>query len=59
MPAIKGLQSLYPGYQVTAEDLQECVKVQGTEITEGCVVLVNLGNAQHWNDRERYLNCLE
>lgn len=59
VPAIKGLQSLYPGYQVTAEDLQECVKVQGTEITEGCVVLVNLGNAQHWNDRERYLNCLE
>lgn len=54
---IKGVDSLQPGYQVTAEDLLECVRVQNVEITEGCVVLVNLGNARFWNDRDRYLNC--
>jgi len=55
--ALKGVNSLEPNYRVTAKDLSECCRVQNTKITEGCVALVNLGNAQHWNDRGRYLNC--
>ena len=57
VPAIKGVDSLDPGYRVTAEDLEECCGVQGLEITPGCVALVNLGYAQFWDDKERYLNC--
>jgi len=57
VPAIKGVESIEPGYQVTAEDLEECCRVEGVNITAGSVVLVNLGNARFWNDRERYLKC--
>ncbi|MGB2693025.1 MAG: cyclase family protein [Thermodesulfobacteriota bacterium] len=57
VPLMKGVNSLEPGYQVTVEDLHECCQIQDVEITEGCIVLVNLGNAQFWNDTEHYLNC--
>ena len=57
VPALKGVESLTPGYQVSAQDLKDCAQSQGTPVTEGSVVLVNLGNARFWNDTERYLNC--
>ena len=55
--ASKGVQSLEPKYEVTVEDMLECCEKQGTEITAGSVVLVNLGNARFWGDPERYVNC--
>ncbi len=56
VPAVKGVEWLEPKYEVTVEDLQECIEVQGTEITEGSVVLVNTGNGRFWDDPERYLD---
>ena len=56
VPAIKGVESLEPRYRITAQELEECCRVQKLSITPGCVVLVNLGNARFWNDRERYLD---
>lgn len=53
---LKGVSSIEPNYRVTAEDLLECSEKQNVQITEGSVVLVNLGNAQHWGDRDRYMN---
>ena len=56
--ALKGVESIEPKYEVTAEDIEECCRVQGIEITPGCVVLVNLGNARFWgSDPARYMNC--
>ncbi|MGI9553427.1 MAG: cyclase family protein [Thermodesulfobacteriota bacterium] len=56
--ALKGVESIEPMYQVTAEDLEECCRVQGLEITAESVVLVNLGNARYWSiDPDRYMNC--
>ena len=46
---------LEPGYAVTVEDLEECCAKQGVEIEAGDVVLVRTGNAQYWDDAERYL----
>ena len=56
--ALKGVESIEPTYLVTPEDLNECCSLQGVDITEGCVVLVNLGNARFWDeDPDRYMNC--
>ena len=40
--AVKGVESLEPKFEVTVEDIEECSRVQGVEITAGCVVLANL-----------------
>ena len=51
----KGVETLPAGYALTAADLQECAKKQGTEIRAGEVVLVRTGNARDWSDPEKFL----
>lgn len=51
----KGVESLPPGYLVTADDLTRCVDSQGTPVETGAVVLVRTGNGRFWSDEERYL----
>ncbi len=51
----KGVETLPPGYALTAAELQECAKKQGTEIRAGEVVLVRTGNSRNWHDPEQFL----
>ncbi len=50
-----GVESLEPGYVVTAEELEACREEQGVTIELGDVVLVRTGNGRYWDDAERYL----
>ncbi len=51
----EGVESLEPGYAVTAGDLEECCERQGVNVEEGSVALVRTGNARRWDDAEGYL----
>jgi kynurenine formamidase len=55
VPAGLGVDSLDPGYAISAAELQACCERQGTTINPGDVVLVRTGNARIWDDTERYL----
>jgi kynurenine formamidase len=55
MAASHEVDSLEPGYAVTAEDLEECCARQNVEVRPGDVVLVRTGNSRYWDDAERYL----
>ncbi|MDQ3638826.1 MAG: cyclase family protein [Actinomycetota bacterium] len=55
LAAKEGVDSLEPGYVVTAENLEACRKEQGVAIEPGDVVLVRTGNGRYWDDAERYL----
>jgi kynurenine formamidase len=57
IPAVLGLESCEPGYEITVADLERAVSAQGTEIRSGDVVLVRSGWGVHWGDRERYLGA--
>jgi kynurenine formamidase len=39
----KGIDVLEPGYEITAEDLEECVRTLGVDVGEGDIVLVRTG----------------
>jgi kynurenine formamidase len=53
--ASKGVESLEPGYAITAEDLEVCSGEQGLEVEPGSVTLVRTGNGRFWDEPERYL----
>jgi len=53
--AALGVERLVPGYLVTADDLEQTAKIQGTEIAEGDCVLVRTGNALLYGDPDAYL----
>lgn len=43
-----------PGYEITPDDVQEAVDVQGTPLRAGDVVLLRTGWARNWDDPELY-----
>lgn len=52
----RGVESLDPGYAVTAEDLEMCCSGQDVTVQPGDVVLIRTGNARrYWDDPEGYL----
>lgn len=53
---LKGVTALDAHYAVGPDDLQACCDRQGVSVKPGSVVLVNLGNAHHWEDEQRYLD---
>lgn len=55
VPAGKGVESLEPGYAVSAEDLEVCCERQGVSVEPGSVVLVRTGNGRFWDEPDRYL----
>lgn len=50
-----GVETLPPGYAVTAAELAACCDRQGLTIEPGDVALVYTGNERLWGDTERYL----
>lgn len=55
VPTALGVDRLDPGYLITLDDIWECRSSQGVDIHPGDTVLVRTGNAQLWDDEERYL----
>lgn len=53
--ALHGVETLEPGYAVTADDLAGCCEEQAVAVNGGDVALVRTGNARNWEDTERYL----
>lgn len=57
-PAIKGVDALPEGYEITKEDMQECLSSQGVEINKGDTVLARTGYDQFWmTDHRKYLRA--
>jgi 4-oxalocrotonate tautomerase family enzyme len=51
-----GVESLEPGYGVSANDLEACCEKQNITVEPGSVVLVRTGNEErYWDDPEGYL----
>jgi kynurenine formamidase len=55
VPALHGVESLEPGYAVTAAELAACCERQGVALSPGEVLLVYTGNQRFWHDEQRYL----
>jgi kynurenine formamidase len=46
--AHRGVERLKPGEVVTARDIEEALRVEGVQVTEGDVVLIRTGHGQLW-----------
>lgn len=57
IPAVKKFDVLPPAYEVTVQDLEEVVAMQGTAIRKGDVVLVRTGWMRYWDNPRRYLGA--
>ncbi|MFS0894975.1 cyclase family protein [Microbacterium sp. 179-I 3D3 NHS] len=55
IPSARGVEQCDPGYEITPDDLDRAVAVQGVEPREGDVILVRSGWDRNWDDRERYI----
>ena len=52
----KGVKALTDNYRVTAADLQDALKGQGTKLQKGDVVLIRTGQMQHYNNATEFLH---
>jgi kynurenine formamidase len=53
--AAKGLDSLEPGYEITAQDLQDALSKQGLQLKKGDAVLIHTGQGRLWGvDNAKY-----
>lgn len=48
--SLRGVESLGPGEEVTADDLQGCLRRQGIDLRPGDIALVRTGWGRHWRD---------
>lgn len=55
VPRALGFDSCPPGYEITPQDLDEAVRVQGLRIEEGGVILVRTGWGVNFGDAHVYL----
>jgi kynurenine formamidase len=53
--AAKGVAALEPGYEITAQDLQDALAKQGTKLQKGDAVLIHTGQGKLWGvDNAKY-----
>jgi kynurenine formamidase len=53
--AAKGVEALEPGYEITAQDLQDALAKQGTKLQKGDAVLIHTGQGRLWGvDNAKY-----
>ena len=52
----KGVKALTDNYRVTAADLQHALKIQGTRLEKGDVVLIRTGQMQHYHNANEFLH---
>ena len=55
IPAVRGVESLPGGEEITPEDLEAALARTGTEIRPGDVLLIRSGWGCHWSDGEAYV----
>lgn len=55
VPAVLGLESLDPGYEITVDDLERTVEQQATPVHAGDVVLLRSGWGRFWEDKAAYI----
>jgi kynurenine formamidase len=53
MARFKGLEVLSDSYEIGGEELQECARKQGVELSSGCCVLLRTGYMKYWRDDKR------
>jgi len=51
---VKGVDTLEPGYGVTADDLEAAQELAGVEVREGDAVLIGTGWSRLWEDRPAF-----
>jgi kynurenine formamidase len=54
--AAKKMEVLAPSHRISAEDLQEALKLQETALQKGDIVLVRTGQMKHFSDAQKYMN---
>lgn len=52
----KGVEVLEPDYAISSADLETCSEQQDTPVEADSVILVRTGNAQNWEDPEKYMS---
>jgi kynurenine formamidase len=57
--AVHGVQTLEPGYGVTAEDLDAAAERAGVQVHAGDAVLIGTGWSRLWNDRDRFVGAAD
>lgn len=55
IPSVLGVEQCEPGYEITPDDLDAAVRLQGVDPCEGDVLLVRSGWDLNWGDRDRYI----
>ena len=51
----KGMDTLAPGYEITAADLEATAKAQGVEVKAGDSVLIRTGYGKFFGDKAKYM----
>jgi kynurenine formamidase len=57
IPALKGVEVLPEGYEITTKDIEDCCNRQKVKIEPGSAVLVRTGFGKLWMDSSRYLRA--
>lgn len=59
LPRYKNIDQLPPSYEITVQDIEECLQLESVEISSGDIVLLRTGYDQlYFSDQKMYLsNC--
>lgn len=57
IPALKGVEQLEGGYEITVADLEAAVDAQGTPVGEGDVVLIRSGWGLNWDKGAEFVGA--
>jgi kynurenine formamidase len=58
LAAMHGVDVLPPSHGISAKELDDCLKHQGTELRVGDVVLLRTGKMLHWLDTPKFVSAI-
>ncbi len=56
---LRGVDSLPPGYEVTAEDLQEAADAAAVDVRPGDAVLIGTGWSRRWDEKDAFIGLTD
>ncbi|MFA5919570.1 MAG: cyclase family protein [Candidatus Nanopelagicaceae bacterium] len=56
---LHGVETLPPGYEVTADDLERAQKKDGVKVQAGDAVLIGTGWSRRWNERDVFIGATD
>lgn len=59
IPALLGVESLPPAYDITADELRRAARREGVEVRAGDAVLIRSGWERYWGDHRKYVGVAE